>query len=91
MNESAATALTKRQQYWLEQVRICEAAGKSITEYAAEHGIDVKAMYSGKKALVKKGVLPRTRAVRFQRARVAVPVVASEWPSSQNIHAASRW
>ena len=63
----------------LEQVRISEASGKSIAEYAAEHGIDVKAMYSGKKALVKKGVLPRTRAVRFQRARVAGPVVASEW------------
>jgi hypothetical protein len=36
-------------------------------------------MYDGKRALVKKGVLPRTHVSQFQRARVADPVVSSEW------------
>jgi hypothetical protein len=79
MNESAATNLTERQQYWLEQVRACEASGKSIAEYAADQGIDAKAMYAGKKALVKKGVLPRSRPAQFQRAQVVDPVMGSEW------------
>jgi hypothetical protein len=36
-------------------------------------------MYDGKRVLVKKGVLPRTRATRFQRAQVVDPVMGSEW------------
>ena len=53
--------------------------GKTVAEYATDHGIDVKAMYAGKKALVKKGVLARTRVPRFQQAQVVGPVVAGEW------------
>ena len=52
---------------------------QSIAEYAADQGIDAKAMYAGKKALVKKGVLPRTRPTQFQRAQVVDPVMGSEW------------
>lgn len=76
---SEADTLTERQRYWLEQVQSCEASGKSIAEYAAEHGLAAHAMYAGKKTLVKKGVLPRTRPSRFQRARVVAPAVGSEW------------
>ncbi len=36
-------------------------------------------MYAGKKALVKKGVLPRTRRAQFQRAQVVDPVRGGEW------------
>ena len=36
-------------------------------------------MYAGKKTLVKKGVLPRTRAPRFQRAEVGGPVAGGQW------------
>jgi len=79
MNESAAEILRKRQQYCLEQIRPCEASGKSIAEYAANQGIDAKAMYAGEKALVRKGVLRRTRSTHFQRAQVVSPVVGSEW------------
>jgi hypothetical protein len=43
-------------------VRACEISGKRITEYAAEHGLEVRAMYDGKRALVKKGVLLRNRS-----------------------------
>ena len=79
MSESVSKALTKRQRYWLEQVQACEAEGKTIAEYAADQAIDVKAMYAGKKALVKKGILPRTRPPRFHRAQVVAPTVAGEW------------
>ena len=79
MNESAVANFTERQRYWLEQVLACEASGKSIAEYAADQGIDAKTMYAGKKALVKKGVLPRARPARFQRAQVVDPVLSSEW------------
>ena len=79
MNESPETSLTEQQRYWLKHVRACESSGKRITEYAADHGLAARAMYDGKRALVKKGVLPRRRATRFQRAHVVDPVAGSEW------------
>ena len=79
MDEAPVNSLTEHQRFWLNHVRACEASGKRITEYATEHGLGVRAMYDGKRALVKKGVLPRTHATRFQRARVLDPVAGSEW------------
>ena len=70
MSEAEGTALTERQRYWLERVRACEASGKTIAEYAAEHGLAAQAMYAGKKILVKKSIPPRRRPTRFQRAQV---------------------
>ena len=79
MTESVATTLTERQRYWLKEVKACEASGKTVAEYALDQGIDVKAMYAGKKTLVKKGILPRTRRPRFHRAQVVAPTVKGEW------------
>ena len=79
MNEAPEISLTEHQRFWFDHVRACEASGKRITTYAMEHGLGVRAMYDGKRALVKKGVLPRTHATRFQRARVVDPVMDSEW------------
>lgn len=78
MKEAEGATLTERQRYWLEQVQACEASGKTIAEYATEHGVNAQAMYAGKKILVEKGVLP-SRPGRFQRARVAAVTVGSEW------------
>jgi hypothetical protein len=72
-------ALTGRQRYWLEHIQACEASGKSIAEYAAEHGIHVRAMYSGKKMLVNKGVLPATQPTRFQQVQVVEAAVGNQW------------
>ena len=74
-----AQGLTERQRYWLAHVEACESSGKTVAEDAEEQGFEATAMYAGKKALVKKGVLPRTRPTRFQRARVIGPVVDGEW------------
>ena len=71
--------LTERQQYWLGQIRSCEASGNSVAAYAAAHGIEARAMYGAKKVLVKKGVLPRMQGVRFQRAATTLRGGDSEW------------
>ena len=71
--------LTDRQRYWLEHIQACEASGRSVAAYAAEHGIEARAMYGGKKVLVRKGVLPRTSVVRFQRAEMITVSSDSEW------------
>ena len=47
-------ALTDWQRYWLEHIQACEASGKSMEEYAASQGIAVRAMFGGKKILVKR-------------------------------------
>ena len=79
MGNTEGATLTERQRYWLEQVRACEASGKTVAEYAAEQGFSAQAMYAGKKLLVRKGVLPRTRSLRFQRVQVASVPVGNEW------------
>ncbi len=73
------STLTDRQRYWLEHVQACEASGKSMAEYAASQGIAVRAMYGGKKTLVKKGVLPVVQPTRFQRVQVMEATASSQW------------
>ena len=72
-------SLTEHQRYWLDHLRACDVAGKGIAAYAAEHGLDAKAMYTGKKTLIKKGVLPRTRRRRFARAQARTAVIDNAW------------
>jgi len=72
-------ALTERQRYWLEHIQACEAPGKSMAEYAMEHGVKVRAMYSGRKMLVNKGVLPIEQQNRFQRVKVMETSVNQQW------------
>ncbi len=72
-------ALTDRQRYWLAHVQACKASGKSIAAYSAEQGIAARAMYGGKKVLVKKGILPSTQPTRFQRVQVMEATLSSQW------------
>ena len=71
--------LTNRQRYWLEHCQACEAAGKTIVEYAAAQEFCAQEMYAGKSALVKKGVLPATQPTRFQRVQVMEATASSQW------------
>jgi len=73
------STLTARQRYWLQHIQACEASGKGIAEYAAAQEFDAQAMYAGKSALVKKGVLPSTRPTRFQRVRVMEAATSNQW------------
>ena len=79
MDNTQEIFLTDHQRHWLEHLRDCEVSGKGIAAYAADHGLDAKAMYTGKKVLVKKGVLPRTQPSRFQRAQVKTTVTDNAW------------
>jgi hypothetical protein len=72
-------ALTERQRYWLAHIQACKDSGKTIAEYAAEQGFTARAMYTGKKVLVKKGVLPGTHSARFQRVQVLEAALSSQW------------
>ena len=79
MDSAQETLLTDCQRYWLKHIQACEESGKTVAEYATGQGIEAKAMYAGKKVLVKKGILPRTHRSRFQRAQVTVLVSDSAW------------
>ena len=72
-------ALTHRQRYWLEHIQACEATGQSMAEYAASQDIAVRAMYAGKKILVKKGLVPGIHPARFQRVQVLEAPLSSQW------------
>jgi hypothetical protein len=63
--------LTERQQYWLKHIRACDAAGQTSIDYAREHGINVKSLYSARKALAEKGTLPHPQSSRFQKAQLS--------------------
>jgi hypothetical protein len=72
-------ALTDRQRFWLKHIQACEASGQSMTEYAASQDIAVRAMYTGKKILVKKGLLSGLQPARFQRVQLMEAPVNSQW------------
>ena len=71
MTQTDATSLTERQQYWLKHIRACDAAGQTSIDYAREHDINVKTLYSARKALAEKGTVPRPQPTRFQKAQLA--------------------
>ena len=74
-----ATELTERQRYWLEKLQACETEGKSLSSYAAEQGFQVGAIYAAKKTLMRKGALPPSSGVRFQRVQTQAMNVSKEW------------
>ena len=73
--------LTERQQYWQNHIRACDSAGQTSVDYARQHGMNVKSLYSARKALAQKGQLPRAQPPRFQKAEV----------SSSHLHRDSQW
>ena len=81
MTQTDATSLTERQRYWLKHIHACDAAGQTSIDYAREHGINVKTLYSARKALAEKGTLPRPQPSRFQKAQLASSrrPVDSQW------------
>lgn len=55
MTQTDETRLTERQQYWLKHLGACDAAGTTTIDYARAQGINVKTLYSARKALAEKG------------------------------------
>ncbi len=71
MSSTQPSHLTERQQYWLKHIRACEAANMTTIDYAREHGLKAKSMYSARKALAENGVLPAVPGSPFQKVQVA--------------------
>lgn len=70
--------LTARQRYWLDCIEECDRTGQTLKAYAEEREISVTMLYSWKKQLKQKGLLPGRRS-RFQRVRIAEALPPSEW------------
>ena len=99
MSDPSEKKLTERQSHWLKIIKTCEASGKTMKAFAASEGLDINDLYTWKKALVKKGVLPRSRRSRFQRAQIiktpeyqcrivlpnGVTVIVSSGPEALNL------
>ena len=71
MSRTEQNHLTERQQYWLKHIRACEAANMTTIDYAREHGLKAKSMYSARKELAENGVLPAVPDSPFQKVQVA--------------------
>jgi hypothetical protein len=81
MAETDDASLTERQRYWLKHIRACDTAGQTSIDYARAHGINVKSMYSARKALAEKGTLSRPQPSRFQKAQIITggSTLDSQW------------
>ncbi|MGE0387580.1 MAG: hypothetical protein AB7Q97_22860 [Gammaproteobacteria bacterium] len=54
---SSAIALTARQRFWLRHLRACARRGQPLSQYAAEHGLTIGALYEAKSRLKRMGAL----------------------------------
>ncbi len=70
MTDKSEQKLTVQQSNWLEKLKACKASGKSMKAFAVSEGLNLQDLYSWKKTLVKKGVLPRSRPPRFQPVQI---------------------
>jgi hypothetical protein len=74
MSDTLVSPLTERQQYWLKHIHACDASGLTSIDYARQHGIKVKSLYSARKILAEKGKPPPApAAVHFQKVQVFGP------------------
>jgi hypothetical protein len=87
--------LTERERRCLEHLQQAQTLGVTLTEYAETFALDVKALYSRKQQLVKKGVLPApttpeseksafvaVRAAYSGRYRATIPANVGLWTLS---------
>ncbi len=52
--------LTKKQQYWLDQIQQAESSNQTLRQYAQQQALSLKALYQYRWLLRKKGVLDET-------------------------------
>ena len=52
------TSLTPRQREWLEHLQAWQGSGATLRAYALSHELSVSALYSARRALVRRGVWP---------------------------------
>lgn len=49
--------VTRKQQYWLEQIEKANKSGLSYAEFARQEAINLKALYNWKSLLAQKGLI----------------------------------
>jgi hypothetical protein len=94
-------SLTPGEQRFLERQQEADSEGISLPEYYRSHGLSVHALYSVRKQLVSKGVLPRgpggrpartpASPGRFVAVRVAAPTLATTPGKSCRLRSPSGW
>ena len=72
--------LTSTQQFWLEHVEACAAAGVSMKSYAERYGLNLQSFYGWKGQLKKRGLVSPPPSSRDANAMIPVAVVASPGP-----------
>ncbi len=60
-------SLTPRLRFWAAHLRACAERRQALSQYAAEHGLAVGALYEAKRRLKRLGALPVSAAPRFVR------------------------
>ena len=63
------TTLSAKQQFWKDHIKQALSEKVSLTDYAKQHNLDLKALYNYKSILLKKGALPET-ASAFAKAKI---------------------
>jgi transposase-like protein len=72
--------LTSTQQFWLEHVEACAAAGMSMKAYAERHGLNLQRFYGWKGQLKKRGLVSPPCSSTDANAMIPVAFGASSQP-----------
>ena len=74
MSDNEEINITELQAKWLAVLKACESSGQSMVAYARDNDLIVKDLYTWKKVLVSKGILPHPGARQFSKVIVEDPV-----------------
>lgn len=75
MSESIQIRLTKKQNYWLEQIKKAQASELSISGYARANQLNPQQLYQYQHLLRMKGVLlAEDKKPRFQKLMIQEPI-----------------
>lgn len=76
----STTTMTEKQRVASEALQSAKREGKTLTDYAKAHGLEVRELYDSLAGLRRKGLLPGGRR-RSRSKFVAVRVAAEPMPS----------
>ena len=72
--------LTSTQQFWLDHIEACAAAGVSMKAYAERYGLNLQSFYGWKGQLKKLGAVSPAPSPTDANAMIPVSVAASSQP-----------
>ena len=69
-NGSTTSPAQRGREFWLEQLRACEAAALTIQAYAKSKGLNAHTAYTWRRRLRAEGVFENTDARRWARVQI---------------------